>query len=177
MNDTAMTGAFGGGSSLTGIPDTLRSGRIVAVLRAPSAEHFLAATDVLINRGNPRHRGDTHDPGRRGRAAVDRRFCTSWRGRGRRIGHVCLPGRDGDGCRYPVSRLSRDATRCALPPDARLECRRTRSHSHLHPTQIRPWHRCRLEIRGVDNRVQPGAFGQSVGEHPQLTGGAGNLTD
>ena len=51
MNDTAMTGAFGGGSSLTGIPDALRSGRIGAVLRAPSAEHFLAATDVLITEG------------------------------------------------------------------------------------------------------------------------------
>lgn len=51
MNDTAMTGAPGGGSSRTGIPDALRSGRIVAVLRASSAEHFVAATDVLISEG------------------------------------------------------------------------------------------------------------------------------
>ena len=33
------------------IPEAVAAGRIVAVLRAPSAEHFLAATDVLVREG------------------------------------------------------------------------------------------------------------------------------
>ena len=47
-----MTGISRGGNSPgTDIPEALTVGRIVAVLRAPSAEHFQAAADVLIKEG------------------------------------------------------------------------------------------------------------------------------
>ena len=52
MMESPVTGISRGGDQPGAvIPEALTVGRIVAVLRAPSAEHFQAAADVLITEG------------------------------------------------------------------------------------------------------------------------------